>query len=55
MKVTCFLNDKKLCSLTWDEIPNTGMSFYYQKNEYVILEIKESEIKVKEITKGIKS
>jgi len=51
IKVTCFLNDKQLCSLEWDELPNTGMSFYYKKREYVILKIKDSKITVKDITK----
>ena len=50
-QVTCFLNDKELCSFEWDEFPNTGMSFYYKKREYVILTIKNSKITVKDITK----
>jgi len=50
--VICFLdNDKQLCSLKWDEIPNTGMSFYYKKKEYVIIKIDGSKITVKDITK----
>jgi len=49
-QVTCFLNDKELCSLKWHEIPNTGMSFYYKKKEYLITKIKDSKITVKDIT-----
>lgn len=52
MKVECFLDDKKLFTLTWDEIPNTGMSFEYKNKEYVITEINDSKITVKDITKG---
>jgi len=50
-QVTCFLDDKELCKLEWDNIPNTGMSFYHEKKEYLILEIKDSKITVKDITK----
>jgi len=50
-QVTCFLNDKELCSLEWHEIPNTGMSFNYKKKEYLITKIKGSKITVKDITK----
>lgn len=49
-KVTCFLNDEELCSLEWYKMPNIGMSFYYNKKEYLILEIKDSKITVKDIT-----
>jgi len=51
MKVTCFLKDKELCELEWDELPNTGMSFYHNKKEYLITEIKDSKIIIKDITK----
>jgi len=51
MKVTCFLDKDKLCELEWDEMPNIGMSFYYEKKEYMITKIKDSKITVKNITK----
>jgi len=51
MKVQCFLGEKKLCTLTWDDMPNTGMSFDYENREYVIIEINDSKITVKDITK----
>lgn len=51
MKVTCFLGEKKLYDFTWDEMPNTGMSFDYENREYVITEINDSKITVKDITK----
>jgi len=50
MKVKCFLNDKKVCDLEWDEMPNTGMSFYHEKKEYLILTIDDSKITLKDIT-----
>ena len=31
-------------------MPNTGMSFYHEKREYVILTIEDSKITVKDIT-----
>jgi len=49
-KVTCFLNDEELFSLEWDGLPNTGMSFYHEKKEYLILAIEDSNITVKDIT-----
>ena len=51
MKVKCFLNDKELCSLELGDMPNTGMSFYHKKKEYLIIEIKDSKITLKDITK----
>jgi len=51
MKVQCFLGEKKLCDFTWDDMPNTGMSFDYENREYVIIEINDSKITVKDITK----
>jgi len=51
VEVKCFLTDKELCSLEWDEMPNTGMSFYHEKKEYQIIKIKDSKITLKDITK----
>lgn len=55
INVSCYLGEKPLCNLTWDELPNTGMSFNYKKREYVILSINDSKITVKDITKGAKN
>lgn len=49
-QVTCFLNEKELCKLEWCAMPNTGMSFYHNKKEYLITKIEDSKITVKDIT-----
>lgn len=51
MKVTCYLNKKKLCELNWDQMPNIGMSFNFKKREYMIIDIKDSKITLKDISK----
>lgn len=51
MKVQCFLGDKKLTTFTWDDMPNIGMSFDYEKREYLIIKINDFKIQVKDITK----
>lgn len=51
MKVSCYLGEKKLCDLEWDEMPNVGMSFNYENREYMITDIKDSKITLKDISK----
>lgn len=51
MKVSCFLNDKKLCNLDWDAMPNVGMGFSYKGKQYMILAIDDSKIIVKLLPK----
>ncbi len=51
VEVECLLNEKKLFDMEWDEMPNTGMSFYHEKKEYLITNIKDSKITLKDITK----
>lgn len=50
MKVTCYLGKEKLCDLDWDEMPNVGMGFSYEKKQYMIIGINGSKIKLKDIT-----
>ena len=51
MKVTCYLHKKKLCDWNWDKMPNVGMSFDYENREYMITDIKDSKITLKDISK----
>lgn len=52
MKVSCYLNEKQLFDLEWDEMPNVGMSFNHKNTEYMIIKIKDSKITLKDITKN---
>ena len=52
MKVSCYINDDKVFNLTWDDMPNIGMSFNHEKKEYLIIKINDSKIQVKDITKN---
>lgn len=52
MEVSCFVNDKKLCDLKWDDMPNVGMGFSYKKISYMITKIEDSKITLKIITNG---
>ena len=51
VEVKCFLNKEELFDMKWDEMPNSGMSFYHEKKEYQITNIKDSKITLKDITK----
>lgn len=52
MKVSCYIGDKQLFDLEWDEMPNVGMGFSHKKTEYMIIKIKDSKITLKDITKN---
>jgi len=53
MKVTCHIGNKKLCDLTWDEMPNIGMGFTFEKERYMIIKIEDSKVTVKHLPKGV--
>jgi len=52
MKVSCYIGKKQLFDLEWDEMPNVGMSFSHENTEYMIINIKDSKITLKDITKN---
>lgn len=47
MKVSCYIDDKKVFDLEWDSMPTTSMGFYHEKKEYKIIDIKDSKITIK--------
>lgn len=52
IKVSCYVGKEKLCDFDWDSMPNVGMGFSYENRSYMIIDIKDSKITLKDITKN---